>query len=99
MRAVGIKVLKNRLSEFVRLAAGGETVLVLDREQVVAELVPPAPDRPIRAADAWLADAAKRGLVRLPLVHSTEPPPRSPCMKFDEMMADLEASRADRDLP
>jgi hypothetical protein len=27
MRAVGLKVLKNKLSEYVRLAAGGETVL------------------------------------------------------------------------
>ena len=37
MRAVGLKVLKNRLSEYVRLAASGETVLVTDRERVVAE--------------------------------------------------------------
>ena len=40
MRAVGLKVLKNRLSEYVRLAAGGETVLVTDRDRVVAELGP-----------------------------------------------------------
>ena len=38
MRAVGLKVLKNRLSEYVRLAASGETVLVTDRERIVAEL-------------------------------------------------------------
>jgi antitoxin (DNA-binding transcriptional repressor) of toxin-antitoxin stability system len=31
MRAVGLKILKNRLSEYVRLAAAGETVLVTDR--------------------------------------------------------------------
>ena len=41
MRSVGIKVLKNKLSEYVRLAASGETVLVTDRDRVVAELVPP----------------------------------------------------------
>jgi antitoxin (DNA-binding transcriptional repressor) of toxin-antitoxin stability system len=41
MRVVGLKVLKNRLSEYVRLAAGGERVLVTDRDRVVAELVPP----------------------------------------------------------
>ena len=40
MRAVGLRVLKNRLSEYVRLAASGETVLVTDRERVVAEIVP-----------------------------------------------------------
>ena len=43
MRSVGIKVLKNKLSEYVRLAASGETVLVTDRDRVVAELVPPRP--------------------------------------------------------
>jgi hypothetical protein len=31
MRAVGLKTLKNKLSEYVRLAANGETVLVTDR--------------------------------------------------------------------
>lgn len=41
MHSVGIKTLKNRLSEFVRAAATGETVLVTDRGQAVAELVPP----------------------------------------------------------
>jgi hypothetical protein len=29
MRSVGLKTLKNKLSEYVRLAAGGETVLRL----------------------------------------------------------------------
>jgi hypothetical protein len=32
MRSVGIKLLKNKLSEYVRLAAGGETILVTDRD-------------------------------------------------------------------
>jgi antitoxin (DNA-binding transcriptional repressor) of toxin-antitoxin stability system len=41
MRAVGLKILKNKLSEYVRLAAQGETVLVTDRDRVVAELSPP----------------------------------------------------------
>jgi antitoxin (DNA-binding transcriptional repressor) of toxin-antitoxin stability system len=41
MRAVGLKILKNKLSEYVRLAREGETVLVTDRDRVVAELGPP----------------------------------------------------------
>ena len=45
MRSVGLKVLKNKLSEYVRLAAGGETVLVTDRDRVVAEIVPPQAGR------------------------------------------------------
>ena len=36
MRSVGLKILKNKLSEYVRLAAGGETVLITDRDRVVA---------------------------------------------------------------
>ncbi len=41
MRTVGIKLLKNRLSEYLRLVAAGETILVTDRDRVVAELRPP----------------------------------------------------------
>lgn len=41
MKAVGIKQLKARLSEYVRLARSGETILVSDRDEVVAELGPP----------------------------------------------------------
>ena len=40
MKAVGIKRLKARLSEYVRMAKGGETVLVMERDEVVAELRP-----------------------------------------------------------
>jgi antitoxin (DNA-binding transcriptional repressor) of toxin-antitoxin stability system len=43
MRAVGLKVLKNKLSEYVRLAGNGERVLVTDRDRVVAELIAPQP--------------------------------------------------------
>jgi prevent-host-death family protein len=40
MKDVGIKQLKARLSEYVRLAKAGETVLVTQRGEVVAELRP-----------------------------------------------------------
>ena len=42
MRSVGLKILKNKLSEYVRLAAGGETVLITDGDRVVAEIVQPS---------------------------------------------------------
>jgi len=41
MREVGIRELKNRLSEYVRLVRAGEVVMVTDRGEVVAELCPP----------------------------------------------------------
>jgi prevent-host-death family protein len=40
MKVVGIKQLKARLSEYLRLAKAGETVLVTERDEVVAELRP-----------------------------------------------------------
>ena len=41
MRRVGLKILKSKLSEYVRLAAAGETVVITDRGRAVAEIVPP----------------------------------------------------------
>ena len=41
MKSVGIKQLKSRLSEYLRVVRSGETVLVTDRDEVVAELRPP----------------------------------------------------------
>ncbi len=43
MRTAGIREVKDRLSEFVRLARDGEQVLITDRGEVVAMLGPPGP--------------------------------------------------------
>ena len=97
MRAVGLKILKNKLSEYVRLAAGGETILVTDRDRVVAELGPPQPRPSQFPANARLADLVRQGIAqpaRLP--PGSGPPPRKPIMKFAELMADLDRSREDR---
>lgn len=40
MKAVGVKQLKARLSEYLRLTKAGETILVTERDEVVAELRP-----------------------------------------------------------
>ena len=65
MRSVG-QILKNKLSEYVRRAAGGETVLITDRDTVVAEIVLPRPGRNPMLADAWLAEAVRRGWITPP---------------------------------
>ena len=96
MRTVGLKILKNKLSEYVRLAASGETVLVTDRDRVVAELVPPQPGRNPLLADELLADAIREGLIAPAPVTSSEPPPRKPVMSFDDLMRDIERDRDDR---
>ena len=72
MKSVGLKVLKNKLSEYVRLAERGETVLVTDRDRVVAEIVPPERTRSPVLADALLAEAVRQGWITPPaLVSST----------------------------
>lgn len=47
MKVVGIKQLKAKLSEYVRLAKAGEAVLVTDRDEVVAELRPARRQNPV----------------------------------------------------
>lgn len=95
MRAVGLKVLKNKLSEYVRMAAAGETVLVTDRDRVVAELGPPRPGRAPWLADALLAEAVREGWVTPPLHALTQPPPRRPVAPLRALLEELEADRAD----
>ena len=96
MRAVGLKVLKNKLSEYVRLAASGEVILVTDRDRVVAELVPPRAGRSPLLADAQLAEALGRGWLTPPLLVSTEPPPRAPVASLAQILKELKEDRADR---
>jgi antitoxin (DNA-binding transcriptional repressor) of toxin-antitoxin stability system len=96
MRAVGLKVLKNKLSEYVRLAAGGETVLITDRDRVVAELVPPALGRASTVDDAVLADLVRRGYLNPPLVPSTEEVPRRPVARLAMVLEELNRDREDR---
>jgi antitoxin (DNA-binding transcriptional repressor) of toxin-antitoxin stability system len=96
MRAVGLKVLKNRLSEYVRMAAGGETVLVTDRDRVVAELVPPRAERGVWVADAFLADSVRRGFITPPLGAAGPLPPRLPVGALSRILSELDADRSDR---
>jgi antitoxin (DNA-binding transcriptional repressor) of toxin-antitoxin stability system len=96
VRAVGIKALKNKLSEYVRLAAGGETVLVVDRDRVVAELVPPQAGRAPELHDAQLAEAVRAGLLTPPAIAFREPPPRSPVMSWKELAHGLDEDREER---
>lgn len=96
MRSVGIKVLKNKLSEYVRLAASGESVLVTDRDRVVAELVPPREGRSPVLADAMLADAVRNGLLTPPRLREKGPPPRRPVASTKTLLGELRGDREDR---
>lgn len=96
MRSVGLKVLKNKLSEYVRLAASGETVLVTDRDRVVAEIVPPQPGRSPLLGDALLAEAVREGWLTPPVLAGRSSPPRKPVMTLRDLMQDLQQDREDR---
>jgi antitoxin (DNA-binding transcriptional repressor) of toxin-antitoxin stability system len=93
---VGLKVLKNKLSEYVRLAAGGETVLVTDRDRVVAELSPPREGRALHLADALLADAVRHGWLTAPMVVAEGPPPRYPTAPLEVVLRELKQDRDER---
>ena len=100
MRSVGLKILKNKLSEYVRLAAAGETVLVTDRDRVVAEIVPPQPGHKAASHDEFIARGVREGWLTPAKVPPGTPfPSRNPVMTFEDLMKDLDESRADRDLP
>jgi prevent-host-death family protein len=40
MKQIGIADLKSRLSEFLRLVQGGESITVMDRNREIAQIVP-----------------------------------------------------------
>lgn len=69
MKTMGIRELKNRLSEIVRAVRAGEHVLVTDRGTVVAELVPPGRPTADPNIPPGLARLVERGLARLGAPH------------------------------
>jgi prevent-host-death family protein len=93
MRTVGLETLKSRLSEFVRAAASGETIVITDRGRPIAEITPPRSkaetwrERGIR--EGWLTPA-KRPFAPLP--------PRTPIPGYtlEQLLADLDRDREDR---
>ncbi len=65
MKAVGLRELKNRLSEYVREVRRGESLLVTDRGEVVAELGPPGHHTAASDVLPGLQALARRGLATL----------------------------------
>lgn len=97
MQSVGIKTLKNRLSEYVRAAAAGETVLVTDRGQVVAELVAPRVRTDASPVEQRLGELMRQGLLAPAKISpKVRLPRRRPLAQLAEVLRDLDNSRADR---
>jgi antitoxin (DNA-binding transcriptional repressor) of toxin-antitoxin stability system len=66
MTSVGIAALKNQLNHYLRLVRRGETVLVRDRDRVIARIEPAGDGTVARGGDdeQWLADLERRGKIR-----------------------------------
>ena len=97
MEPVGIKALKNKLSEYVRAAAAGETVLVTDRGRVVAELMPPRTHADATPAEQRMGELVRQGLLTpAKLAPKTPLPRRKPVAAIAEVLRDLDGSRVDR---
>jgi antitoxin (DNA-binding transcriptional repressor) of toxin-antitoxin stability system len=96
MRSVGLKILKNKLSEYVRLAEAGETVLVTDRHRVVAELRPPREEHQGWLADPVIARMVREGLMTLPTASGGPPPRPRPVMTSAELDEAISHDRQDR---
>lgn len=65
MKTVGVRELKDRLSEYLRRVRGGEAVLITDRGEVVAEIAPPGAGPSDASVPPGLLALARRGLVTL----------------------------------
>ena len=95
MQKVGLKTLKNKLSEYIRLAAAGETIVITDRGRTVAEIVPPqgrselTPFEERGVREGWLTPA-KRPFAPLP------PGKPVPGLTLEKLMEDLDRDREDR---
>lgn len=95
VRSVEIKILENELSEYIRLASEGETVLVTDRDRVVAEISAPRPGRSEMVTDGALAEAVRQGWITPPVArHALRP--RQPVAPLAEILEQLSTSREDR---
>lgn len=97
MHPVGIKALKDKLSEYLRAVAAGETVLVTDRGRVVAELIPPRARSDGSPAEQRMGELVRQGLVTPAKVSpKARLPRRKPVADFATVLRELEASRAER---
>jgi antitoxin (DNA-binding transcriptional repressor) of toxin-antitoxin stability system len=62
MSAVNISELKDNLSHYLRRVRRGETILVRDRDRVIARIEPAGPaDSGAAGDEAWLDELERRG--------------------------------------
>ena len=96
MRAIGVRDFKEHLSQHLRTVRSGETLLITDRGEVVAEVRPPLMRDPAFPYPALLV-LAERGLVELGAANAEEAYPELPPLTTNPRMQDLlDEERGDR---
>lgn len=95
MRAVALNELEEKVSEYVHLAEGGETVLVTEQNRVLAELIPPRRSVVPLSPQAPLTDAVQRGWIQ-PAASTVGAPPRVPVASLHDLLQELQRDRNDR---
>jgi len=63
MKTVSVRDLKNKLSEYLRHVRHGESILVTDRGEVIAELMPPGQGQADPSVPVGLQSLIKRGFL------------------------------------
>jgi prevent-host-death family protein len=97
MKSVGLRELKNRLSEYVREVRSGESVLVTDRGEVVAELLPAGHRPDDTGVPSGLMALARRGQLTLGASNdATLYPKLSPILKRHRVAVLLDEERGTR---
>jgi prevent-host-death family protein len=97
MKTVGLRELKNRLAEYVRDVRSGEGVLVTDRGDVVAELIPAGQATGPSSAPSALIALAKTGRLTLGAENDAAVYPKLPrLLKRGRVAALLDEQRGNR---
>ena len=97
MKSVGLRELKNNLSEYVRDVRSGESVLVTDRGEVVAEILPAGPGLDETGVPSALRALARRGQLTLGASNDAALYPKlSPLLKRHRATVLLDEERGTR---
>lgn len=94
MRKIGLKALKDHLSEYIGLAEAGETIVVTNRGKPVAEINPPQPPK----NESVIERGIREGWIR-PAVRGPDWPPKPVPIEgytLEQLLADLDEDRKDR---
>ncbi len=93
MKSVGTKALKDNLSKYLRMVREGETILVTDRDEVIAEIHRPSVPVAGRVSrwEAFLNEEVRRGRMTRPRAGNSPPFARLRSMKRPATPINLES--------